>query len=307
MNKPLSLSIGILTKNRKNKFLTCILSLKKQRQYIDEIIVLEDREIHIPRYCSSSLLRKFFPKSTVNYEYVSFSNIAKSRNEIKKRCTKDILLFIDDDVIVNHNSLTHVVNLFKKHKKIGVLTGRMLPVRKNDVSQIDALYFNQERWEKSGLQEIDLCAFSFIAIRNTEKELQAITFSENLLVGEDIDFIIKAKELGIKTFFSGDIVNYHYFDETITQFINKKYSHGKYFFLLKKLHSENYYCNYSENPFNWIPISLGTLRWYTFLNKKLNHKQRILVIVSEIASLFAFSKHSLLNRLFKNYGFEVKE
>src|SRR5687768_10672942 len=109
----MKVTVGICTKNRKQKLQRCLNALAKQSRSIDQLIVLEDTTDQ--QNFSQSSVQKMFPrlkKTQIKYDTVKFSNIAKSRTALLNMVKDGILIFVDDDVVVTNTSIQKVKTFF---------------------------------------------------------------------------------------------------------------------------------------------------------------------------------------------------
>lgn len=63
----------------------------------------------------------------VNYVFEKNTAFTKAREAGALNASKEILLFIDDDVLLDENSIREIIKIFAKDKKIGAIAGRIEP------------------------------------------------------------------------------------------------------------------------------------------------------------------------------------
>jgi GT2 family glycosyltransferase len=297
----MKVTVGICTKNRKQKLLRCLTALAKQSDSIDQLIILEDTTDQ--QNFSQSSVQKMFPrlkKTQIKYDTVKFSNIAKSRTALLNMVKNGMLIFIDDDVVVTNNSLQKVKKFFDAHKTAALVIGKVLPLEpKNLISHIDSVYFNQEQHDANKIVSLDFCPFSFVGINVSaiRKHKEKITsFDPNFPIGEDVDFSLRLSLSGQKIFFDPKIRNYHQFDTSFVPYLFKKVEHGKYIYLLYQKHKDRYVESnalplnqslFSLLPFIWHRASLMT-KYYSKIYS-FSFAEKIIVFCGEVATLLGSS------------------
>lgn len=301
----MKLTVGICTKDRDQKLGQCLEALKKQCQYIDRLIVVED--ISQQQHLSLQLLQKFFGKLShviLEYRTVKFSNIARSRTKLISMVKDDILVFIDDDVFVGNESLKKVKQFFLKNADTSLLIGKMLPVHSmNPISKVDCVYFSQGILRFNRPHRIKMCPFSFVALNITQIKKQRtkiLRFDSQFPIGEDIDFSLRLSQSGQKLFFNPSIVNYHYYDTSFFPFVSKKFTHGEYIYMLYQKHKQQYRdpatlpisTSILELPLFLWEQSWGATKYYAGIHQ-FSFLEKIIVLSGEVATLLGLIKYKL--------------
>jgi len=301
----MKLTVGICTKDRSQKLRQCLSSLKKQSQYIDQLIVLEDTSNQ--HNFSQLSLQKFLgdlKKTRVIYRSVRFSNIAISRTKMVQMVQDGVLLSVDDDVVIGDNAIKKVKSFFDKKKDASLLIGRMFPINPNNpVSQVDYVYCSQGVLNFNRLHRIKMCPFSFVALNITQIKKQptkVLNFDFRFPIGEDIDFSLRLFESQQKLFFDPTIINYNEYDTSLLLFLSKKFRHGKYLYKLYQKHQEEY-----RDPAT-LPHSLSSLElplffwqelWsmtnYYFRIYDFSLLEKLIVFCGEAATLLGMTTYKL--------------
>ena len=113
----MKVSIIIPTKNRINMLNECINSIENQSRKPEEIIIIGD--------VSDILTNEFIKnlKSNMNIIYLSMTGgTCKKRNQGIKQSNGDVLLFMDDDAILQRDYIKHLISAFI-NENIHVMTG----------------------------------------------------------------------------------------------------------------------------------------------------------------------------------------
>jgi len=118
MNKNLKASVVIPTLNRQDVLIKCLKVLLKQKEDIFEIIVVDQTET------KTKELENFLKAHPeINYFYFEKKNLPAARNYGTKQAQGEIILFLDDDSIVQKGLIKAHLNNYKD-PKIGAVTGR---------------------------------------------------------------------------------------------------------------------------------------------------------------------------------------
>lgn len=129
MSKPKSLSVLIVTRNRKDDLMDCINSLEKQTSLPNEVIIIENN--------STKTLKKTlkqYNKFPIHYYLEKQVNISKARNKSISKATGDVLIFTDDDCLLEKNFINNLRQTFKStsHKTITGVLGTTINLYKNN-------------------------------------------------------------------------------------------------------------------------------------------------------------------------------
>ncbi|MGL5870735.1 glycosyltransferase family 2 protein [Clostridium chrysemydis] len=136
MNK---VSVIICTYNRSKILEECIVSLKENNnEYEDmyEIIVVDNNSKDNTAECVKKLQEKY---ENIRYVFEDEQGLSCARNRGIKEATKDIVTFIDDDVIVHKDYIKYIIKYFKENQdsicgagKINTIWGNQRPKWFND-------------------------------------------------------------------------------------------------------------------------------------------------------------------------------
>lgn len=89
-----------------------------------EIIISDNNSKDNTKYIVEKLKKKHF---IIKYIFIESQGVHHARNYATKFAKGDILYFTDDDMIATKNTLLELVKIFNLDKKIGVVTGLILP------------------------------------------------------------------------------------------------------------------------------------------------------------------------------------
>jgi glycosyltransferase involved in cell wall biosynthesis len=222
-------------------------SLIDQRVPIYELIVIDDASTDN----SLKLIKKKYPKVKI-YENKKNLGAAFARNLGIKKSNGDYILFVDADVVLSKNTLSRMIKTIK-HADI------VFPkiVYKNGL----IMYPNSKQDEK-----YLLISPAFLMTRRAINKLRGLYFDENYRIyGEDTDFFLKCKLLGLTCLYIPDAEAVHV--------VNKP-----------KYREERYYLEVKNNIY-------GTVKYFGFKNiNELDHCFKIRNIVKlHLCGFFNFN------------------
>ena len=119
MNKKLSVSLIICTYNREELLVQSLKCALKQTYGDMEILVIDQTEHHD----EETMLYLDSIKDKIKYTYASTPSLTKARNLGIDSSTGDLIIFIDDDVILEEDFVSHHV---QAHSKYDVVQGRVI-------------------------------------------------------------------------------------------------------------------------------------------------------------------------------------
>lgn len=231
---PKRASVIIPSYNGKDKLINLLQSLEKQRVSDIEIIVIIDGSTDgTLQYIQSTkwnlnALRAIEQKN---------KGRAGARNTGAEQSTTDLLIFFDDDMIVEESCIQKHIAFHSAHSG-GIGMGLVKePASKHDKEIVHYKDYLNAGWNASIMpysqtalpeNEVILSAANFSISKNLFFELCG--FDEILKDIEDYDFALRAKSAGIKTYFLDDAIAIHndmftfkkYTDRSISYLKNRK-------------------------------------------------------------------------------------
>lgn len=290
MNKRNKVAIGICTRNRPKKCLSLLRSLSKNKRVVDTIIIIED--VSDRQYLSQELIKKIFKKNTqtkIIYKSVTYQNVANSRNLVLETAKNKFLIFVDDDVCITKNSIEKTITVLEQNKKNAIVIGLLKPKIRNFVSIADSVYYNRERLSLKR-KDLIMAPFSFTGINLDLIKKNQISFDKKCinLAGEDIDFCLQVIKKDLKIIFDAAIVNFHFFDTNLFNFLTNKYGYGPYIYQLCKKHPQHIFLSYYISTrriwklFPSVSIFLKSIRTFSYSrNIKMPLVSRIILFMTE--------------------------
>lgn len=118
----MKLSIVIPTHNRADQLKTLLNSLSSLKDEVDyDIIVVDNNSSDHTKEVALSFSDK------VKYVFEERTSFTRARSTGEKNATGDVLLYIDDDVVVDTGSLERIMEIFSNNPECGVIAGRIMP------------------------------------------------------------------------------------------------------------------------------------------------------------------------------------
>jgi len=107
-------SIVIPTKDRENDLLKCIESICRQTFFPLEVLIVDDGKISEH---NKELIKNVLLKKEISYRYFKKNKpgVAESRNLGAKESSGDLVLFLDDDVVLNEDYIKVLIETWMKH------------------------------------------------------------------------------------------------------------------------------------------------------------------------------------------------
>src|SRR3989344_4595254 len=234
MKRAVNVSIVIHTHEREKSLLRLLSSIKEQTVLIRELILVENttRKIKFSTY----KLDKFFDHSLkCRYFSTSSSNIAVSRNISIYKASQPIIVFLDDDVVIDRKYVEKVWNLHKKYSDT-VLVGRIEPFKKTFLTAFWGNYLSFNVPFSCATCSLDCYSSAAFSIKREFLARNRIIFNESYRFnnGEDVDFFIRLSSLGGKLLFHRDLTVKHDFKTSFLGFIKRQYEYGYNFASLSK-------------------------------------------------------------------------
>ena len=202
-----SISIIIPTRNRINTLKECLIEINNSTIKPKEIIIVDQSDIKI----------KLEDIDEINLEnitiiYQKFPSLTKARNSGLKRACGDIIVFMDDDTILNKYSLDNLLRTFEMDENIKLVTSIDTNSNINKkYPDILGLIFGRKKMSKKGgyvckgamlgrynnnninvdISETEWAMGYFFAICSDVVKKYKLKFDENLIsyaYPEDLDF-----------------------------------------------------------------------------------------------------------------------
>jgi GT2 family glycosyltransferase len=209
----IKMSVIIPTKNRREHLKECLQSLFEASLRPDEVIVLD--------ICSTDGTEETAKQFAVTLLKVNEPNRQRQKNIALLKTTGDIVVFLDDDVIIDKLALKHVMKAYSA--EVGGVGGRVLPYGmpkdhwlpacENIVGKIrrDGFVIGNFDIPLKKPIEVDCLQGCFMSFRR-KALLEAGGFDESYgsgFRGDDTDVTFAVKQLGYKIVYEPKAVVWH--------------------------------------------------------------------------------------------------
>ncbi len=178
-----------------------------------------------------------YPKNKYEIIIEKSFNPSENRNKGVAKARGEIILFIDDDAMIEKDFLSNVEQFLKEHPEIDIVGGPQLTPKDEQgfakisgfalSSQFGAFNVNARYTQvklKLDAEETDLTSANMICKKDI---FQKIAFNPKLWPGEDPDFISQAKKQGLRVAYSPQILVYHRRRSTFSALAKQIFSYGK--------------------------------------------------------------------------------
>ncbi len=178
-----------------------------------------------------------YPKSEFHVIVVKGKNPSENRNKGAEKAKGEIIIFLDDDAVLDKDYLKNAWGFFEKHKEIDIVGGPQLtPKDEKGFAKISgyALSSRFGAWKlsdryslKNEKLDVDETALTSANLLCRREVMEKIKFDSKLFPGEDPKFIEDGKKQGFKVAYSPTIVVYHRRRSTIKSLIKQIFNYGK--------------------------------------------------------------------------------
>jgi len=143
------LSVIIPTKNRIKTLKGTIMSLLDQsldKKFYEIIVMDQSTDPKVKEFIDGLEETKIFK---IRYIYNKIPGLHSNRNIGVKKAKGNIIIFVDDDVIVDKNYLKAICDSFKNDSNIALMTGKVLPLyEKDEVPEWVNFFWQDNSWGK---------------------------------------------------------------------------------------------------------------------------------------------------------------
>jgi len=165
------------------------------------------------------------------------TNPSENRNRGFEKSKGKIIVFLDDDAILEKDYLTKVNEFLEKHPEVDVVGGPQLsPKDEKGFAKISGYALSSKfgAWKLSNryssqkeVLDVDETSLTSANLICKRKVMEKVKFSPDLFPGEDPKFIADAKKEGFKIAYSPEIILYHRRRASIEELIKQIFKYGK--------------------------------------------------------------------------------
>lgn len=296
----MKISIIIPTHNRADQLknvIESIVHLKQEAEF--EIVVVDNNSTDNTKEVVESY------SDFARYVFEKRTSFTRARNTGEENATGDILLYLDDDVIVNLGSLKKIVEVFTLHPDCGVIAGKILPKFIGTPPQwtLDCQksfdgwsLYNPEQMHnlREDFQEVTWAAGPMMAVRRSvykmvggfppdtigvETNKGPKSFNKLYIGPGDCGLCSMIRDAGFKVYYSSDISVYHIIPPirfTIGFWRSRLIGEGYYtaiaqraFFKLSKIETLIKFLDYQAHYYQFEKRLLSKLNSFKNRNSKL--------------------------------------
>jgi len=200
-------------------------SLKEQFSFIDELIVIVDNDIYGDFL--KSLEEKYSPVINIKIFPQANAGRARSRNRGVELSTGDLIIFLDDDMLVEGRLIEKHISYHSKNKGV-IVSGNGYRNPIDATSHFGKFLIEMENgWKEQSpeIGEITFKAFNFTACNMSLPKIcfeQLNGFDPRFKDGEDFDFAVRAINSGIPILYDRSLLAWHNDWPEIDTFIRRQ-------------------------------------------------------------------------------------
>ncbi len=177
-----------------------------------------------------------YPNNKFHVVVAKGFNPSENRNKGIMKARGEIVVFLDDDAIIESDYLNNVEEFFSNHPEVDIVGGPQLtPINDRGFAKISGYGLSSRfgAWKLSnrysGNKEIldaDETSITSANLICKKKVFGKVKFDENIFPGEDPKFIADAKKMGYRVAYSPEIVVYHRRRPTLNSFVKQIFNYG---------------------------------------------------------------------------------
>jgi hypothetical protein len=285
--KKIGISVVVCSKSAKNISIDLTLQLiNNQMTNIDEFIFVENY-IECKKYSKILLMNLMNKTKNIKYIPIKAQYVGESRELANKYASKDIIMSIDDDVLINPKLFNRVRYFFRLHPETVAYVNLFEPVARNPWSIVACAFWNQSLQFRTEPVKIKLYNMACSAFKRNFLRKHQLSFNMNITTGEDVDFMLQIVEREGVIFFDPYIINKHKFSLTMKQFIYKHYMYARNFIDMTYLHPLTY--PEFENIYSYIPnfFDIPIIK-YVVIMKKILVKTILFMKITKLKLRYTF-------------------
>ncbi|MDD5012030.1 MAG: glycosyltransferase [Candidatus Nanoarchaeia archaeon] len=183
-----------------------------------------------------SLKELDYPKKDFHVIVIKGTNPSENRNKGAEKATGEILVFLDDDGVVEKDYLKNLENFFISHSEIDIVGGPQLtPKDEKGFAKISGYALSSKfgaakvagRYKGKLNLNANECDVTSANLACKKEVMDKIKFDTKLFPGEDPKFIADAKREGFKVACSPDFVIYHRRRADMKSLMKQIFNYGK--------------------------------------------------------------------------------
>jgi GT2 family glycosyltransferase len=250
-----------------------------------------------------SIKKLNYPEKGYEVIVIEGLNPSENRNKGAKKSRGKIVVFLDDDAVIDENILKEAERFFDEHKEIDIVGGAQLtPKWQRGFAKISGYALSSKfgawkmevRYSQKKLNldadETMLTSANLFCRKDVMKKIQ---FDTKLFPGEDPKFIDDAKKAGFRIAYSPDLILYHKRRESVKALIKQISSYGR-----TRTNKESFF-ETLKKPFFLMPSLLCIYLIFLLIIEILGLSN--LISIRSLLLFIPFILYVLLNLLFSVY------
>lgn len=224
-NKKLTLSVMIITKNRRNSLTQTLLSLTNQTQKPHEVIVVDSSNR------KDLTLIEEFQELNITYIYEKKKGFGVARNTAITNARGDIIATIDDDEIAAKDWCENILKAHQNDPQATAIQGRFICTPINSPHAI-VEQTQLDRWlllKMSSENQLFTISTKNVSFKTKVIKKLKIKLRTNRLYGQygdDVDFGYQMLSHKLKIAYYPDIIVYHYERPNLFSYLQQQYRKG---------------------------------------------------------------------------------
>jgi len=222
----MQISIIIPTYNRANYIDKALQSIKDQINFDFndlEIVIVNDESTDN----TDEIVGKWSNIFDIKYIKQKNSGVCISRNVAIRNSKYDVVLFFDDDAIMNNDCLSNVIEVMKNEKAV---VGKVLPKTDNIWKYFSGHYNQGDEIHESGSFLETIAVFYKEVFDNVGYLNEKIDYGS-----EGEEYFGRLKDTQYKLMYYPNIIIYHDYSNGIFKFIKKQYKFGEKMLYVKNI------------------------------------------------------------------------
>lgn len=202
-----NISVVIPTMNRLNTLKETLMCYMSAETIPKQIIIIDQTQDKYLREQIKSASNSYRDKTEVTYFYQAIPSLTKARNTGISLCKNDIVIFSDDDVTVQPDTLKNIIKIMQdkyiamiaginsrdkfSNSKLGYFFGKKSYKKRNIGHVTSAIYGRFPQHQVTGMVNTEWAMGFFFVIRKSLADRWNIRWDENLIsyaYAEDLDF-----------------------------------------------------------------------------------------------------------------------
>lgn len=216
-------SVTIVTKNRHDELMKCLLSIKKQNIIPNELIIV-DSSIQSAEY----EIKKMIGNIQVVYFHLPSYNIPQARNLSFRRAKSSLILTIDDDCTAKKDWIASMIALHVKHPDVLAVQGRAISMPRDSIySIIMETYREAKIYISHHLKEGTRYLGTYnAAFKSNLLKRNNISFDESIKRSSDVDLAAQICSKNQTIIYSSNPVVFFNERVTLRDFLFQRYQGG---------------------------------------------------------------------------------